>query len=244
MIHFMRPASAAASRDPVPARRRRWPAAALVVALCLAVPALLPLNAALAQQVPTTPAMPAGFDGLRLGMTLDEVRVLRPKLGRGAFDGDNAGFPKMLVERIGSEFIDQAIFLFGPTAPVLSGVMFSKAAPSAAGDLFARRFLASLVRLYGVPAQFRALTGEAGVEQIAAIWTRPEGAVLATIPLALESGGPLSPRDRKLIVRIHAKSGEFMAILNSARALSEPLERRLLDNARADAGNAAVPAYR
>ena len=152
--------------------------------LALALGAALPQLPARAQSSPVPAAgsalMPDGFGNVVLGMAQADLRRARPAAQEGGFQGDNAGYPKMLFERHPSDYIEQVIYLFDQAKPELSGVVFIN--PGQAPARAAAGFRSATLKKWGLPDNAGYARGDGGERQVALLWRRGDAVIVASYP--------------------------------------------------------------
>ncbi len=128
-------------------------------------------------------AMPESFAGIALGMSQSALRSIRPALQRDGFRGDRSGHPRMLFEKVHSAFIEQVVYLFDESRPILVSVVFSKPAPDAA-----EAFQSAVLAQWGLPDQAGEIAGERNLREIAVVWRYSDALIVATWPARRQNG--------------------------------------------------------
>ena len=203
-------------------------AAALVAAGLLGFPAgLARAQGGLAVSDAQNNLFPDGFVGMALGTTQSELLRLRPAIKEGGFKGDNVGHPKMMVEQVNSAFVDRAIYLFGAPTAVLTGVVYIKSLPAADPVPSVRSFRAAVLRKWGMPNGVGVVRGDAGDRQLALVWRRKDGVVVASYPSDLATTTSNSGRARSAVVRIGSLGSEVDTLADQRDPLDADISRKL-----------------
>ncbi|GGX89705.1 hypothetical protein GJV26_25735 [Massilia dura] len=136
----------------------------------------------------TNGLMPDAFRTVVLGMTQEELQRARPAAKAG-FRDDNSGHAKVMFEKTGTPFIDQAIYLFDDARPVLVGVIFVRQPPARAMTHALAAFRAAVVKKWGLPDSIGLGRAESGAAEVALVWRRGDAVVVATCPASVGSPG-------------------------------------------------------
>lgn len=207
-----------------------------MLALCAVLPlaAMQPLAAhaqpAQAQPVPAAASdaaseaalMPASIANVVLGMAQADLQRARPA-AQAAFSGDSVGYPKLLFEKLRSDFASQAIYLFDDAKPVLAGVVLLGTGAESGMARTLPAFRNGVVKRWGMPDSIARGRGESGAREVALVWRRGGTVVVASYP-----DDPRAAR-AATTVRISKAGSAADAYTGKLEAMDKAAQARLMD---------------
>ncbi len=177
-----------------PGIRRRFVSRRLALRALFAAGVAFPLagrsGGLAARQAAADGLMPGAFRTVVLGMTQQELQRARPAATAG-FRDDNSGHAKVMFEKTGMPFIDQAIYLFDDARPVLVGVVFVRQPPAPAARALTA-FRAAVLEKWGLPDSVGRGRAESGAAEVALVWRRGDAVIVATCPASAGTTGAVT----------------------------------------------------
>lgn len=191
-----------------------------------------------------TSLLPESFSGVNLGMSQAELRQRRAGIVTEGFKGDNVGHSKVLIEKVNSAFFDRVIYLFNESAPTLAGVICIKALPLEDPAPAARSFRSAALKKWGIPTDLGFVSADGGEKQIALIWKRMDGVVIASYPIESGKAASVAARGRSAFVRIGRRGSEVEVLADRREALEGEAAQKLGLELRDDLAKAGTVIFR